>query len=140
VYNIPVLVCIPAGNEIYFSNSEIPDNPSQFVNGLRYLMPRIEQANDGYATQATAYALMAHIKHNGMGVDSGAKIERDSMMRWLNSMRNFFGGMASTQVICMFQVLPGYFTQVYCHTIRSYTIQYNVLNNPVSLTAYVLTS
>jgi len=86
------------GNEIYFSDAEIPNNPSEFINGLRYLNPRMEQSNDGYAVQSTAYALMTHIKHNGMGTDSQTKIERDSMMRWLNFMRNFVGGMASTQV------------------------------------------
>lgn len=85
------------GNEIYFSNAAIPDNPSEFINALRYLNPRMEQSNDAYAVQATAYALMAHIKHNGMGLDQETKIQRDAMMRWLNYERNFIGGMASTQ-------------------------------------------
>ena len=61
--------------------------------------------NDGYATQSTAYALMAHIKHNGMGSDSNTKIQRDSMMRWLNQMRNFIGGFASTQVLDTYDYL-----------------------------------
>lgn len=84
-------------HEIYFSDKNIPENPSDFINTVRYLKPRMELMNDGYAVQSTAYALMAHIKHNGMGIDSDTKIERDSMMRWLNTMRNFVGGMASTQ-------------------------------------------
>jgi len=85
------------GNEIYFSDQAVPDNPSEFINGLRYLLPRMEQMNDAYAVQSTAYALMAHIKHNGMGLETETKIQRDAMMRWLNYMRNFIGGMASTQ-------------------------------------------
>lgn len=90
--------CVISGTETYFSDTPIPDNPSEFINGLRYLNPRMEQSNDAYAVQSTAYALMTHIKHNGMGTSSQTKIERDSMMRWLNLMRNFIGGMASTQV------------------------------------------
>ncbi|KAL4235441.1 endopeptidase inhibitor [Mactra antiquata] len=84
-------------NEIYFSDSAMPENPSDFINTVRYLLPRVELMNDGYAVQSTAYALMAHIKHNGRGIESDTKIQRDSMMRWLNYMRNFIGGFASTQ-------------------------------------------
>ncbi|XP_060595854.1 CD109 antigen-like [Ruditapes philippinarum] len=84
-------------NEIYFSDSPMPENPSDFINTVRYLLPRTELMNDGYAVQSTAYALMAHIKHNGMGIDTDTKIQRDSMMKWLNHMRNFIGGFASTQ-------------------------------------------
>lgn len=76
----------------------MPENPSDFINTVRYLLPRTELMNDGYAVQSTAYALMAHIQHNGMGLDTETKIQRDSMMRWLNYMRNFIGGFASTQV------------------------------------------
>lgn len=76
----------------------MPENPSDFINTVRYLLPRTELMNDGYAVQSTAYALMAHIQHNGMGIDTDTKIQRDSMMRWLNYMRNFIGGFASTQV------------------------------------------
>ncbi|WAR12173.1 CPMD8-like protein [Mya arenaria] len=99
-------------NEIYFSDSAIPDNPSEFINALRYLLPRIEQMNDGYAVQSTAYALMAHIKHNGMGVETDTKIQRDAMMRWLNYMRNFVGGMASTQDTLVAMEALSEFTQV----------------------------
>ena len=85
-------------NEIYFSDSGMPENPSDFVNTVRYLLPRTELKNDAYAIQSTAYAMMAHMKHNGMGVETETKIQRDSMMKWLNSMRNFIGGFSSTQV------------------------------------------
>lgn len=81
---------------IYFSDSEIRENPSDFINTVRYLLPRLELINDGYATQSTAYALMAHIKHYGSQT-GGRKAERDSMMGWLQTMRNFIGAMASTQ-------------------------------------------
>ena len=76
----------------------MPENPSDFVNTVRYLLPRTELRNDAYAVQSTAYAMMAHMKHNGTGVETATKIQRDSMMKWLNSMRNFIGGFASTQV------------------------------------------
>ncbi|KAL3859107.1 hypothetical protein ACJMK2_009340 [Sinanodonta woodiana] len=81
----------------YFADSNIPDNPSAFVNTVRYLKARLEQPNEAYAVQSTAYALMAHIIHNGMGVDTETKFQRDSMMKWLNTMRNYVGGFASTQ-------------------------------------------
>lgn len=84
-------------NEIYFSDSGMPENPSDFVNTVRYLLPRTELKNDAYAVQSTAYAMMAHMKHNGTGVETATKIQRDSMMKWLNSMRNFIGGFSSTQ-------------------------------------------
>lgn len=61
---------------------------------MRFLHPRQELMNDGYAVQATAYALMALINNNG------PKQNRDALMRWLNTMRNTIGGFASTQVGC----------------------------------------
>lgn len=56
-------------------------------------MPRQELMNDAYAVQTTAYALMSHINANRL-----LKVERDMTMSWLNTMRNSFGGFASTQV------------------------------------------
>ena len=53
--------------------------------------------NDGYAVQSTSYALMAYMNHE-VGQTSDAKRERDSMMRWLQLMRNYFGAFASSQV------------------------------------------
>ena len=92
------LLFLFSANEIYFSDTGMPENPSDFVNTVRYLLPRTELRNDAYAVQSTAYAMMAHMKHNGTGVETATKIQRDSMMKWLNSMRNFIGGFAATQV------------------------------------------
>lgn len=49
--------------------------------------------NDGYAVQSTGYALMAHMNTYG----NLEKRDRDSMMRWLQLMRNYFGAFASSQ-------------------------------------------
>lgn len=75
----------------------VRDNPSEFINTVRYLLPRMPLINDGYAVQSTAYALMAYMNHEG-DQTSDAKRERDSMMRWLQLMRNYFGAFASSQV------------------------------------------
>lgn len=82
---------VKGAEQKYFSYDVIPPNPSEILDNIRYLKPRVEQRNDAYGVQSTAYALMAHIKHNRF------KYERDSLMKWLNSMRNSIGGMASTQ-------------------------------------------
>lgn len=74
------------------------ENPSDFVNTVRYLLPRLELMNDAHAVQSTAYALMAHINHFGSS-SADYKIQRDSMMRWLQTMRNYIGAFASSQVI-----------------------------------------
>lgn len=59
---------------------------------MRYLKPRQELLNDAYAVQTTAYALLSYIKQNE------PDIRTNSLMRWLNTMRNTIGGFASTQV------------------------------------------
>lgn len=93
-------------DEKYFADETIPPNPSQMLDNIRYLQPRVEYGNEAYGVQATAYALMAHIAHNKK------KYERDSLMKWLNSMRNYVGGMASTQdTIVAMEALYAY-TQV----------------------------
>jgi hypothetical protein len=77
---------------LYFADQKVPENPSDILNNVRYLHPRQELMNDAYATQSTAYALMALINNNQ------PKDFRDSLMAWLNTMRNSIGGFASTQV------------------------------------------
>ncbi|GAB1599163.1 C3 and PZP-like alpha-2-macroglobulin domain-containing protein 8 [Argonauta hians] len=69
----------------------IPANPSTLTDNIRYLQPRVEQINDAFSVQTTAYALLANIKL------VKSKDNRDSVMKWLNSMRNTVGGMSSTQ-------------------------------------------
>ncbi|XP_069113947.1 CD109 antigen-like [Argopecten irradians] len=82
--------------EFYFADDPVRENPSDFVNTVRYLLPRVELMNDAHAVQSTAYALMAHINH--FGSSSGDyKVQRDSMMRWLQTMRNYIGAFASSQ-------------------------------------------
>ncbi|XP_046585013.1 LOW QUALITY PROTEIN: murinoglobulin-1-like [Haliotis rubra] len=92
--------------DTYFSDAEVPSNPSEIVNTVRFLKPRQELRNDAHATQATAYALMAHINNNGV------KFERDSMMRWLQTMRNSIGGFTSTQDTLVAMEALFQFTQV----------------------------
>ena len=78
---------------VYFADQTVYENPSDFLNNVRYLKPRQELMNDAYAVQSTAYALMAHISTN-----QPQKFEREMMMSWLNTMRNTIGGFTSTQV------------------------------------------
>jgi len=80
-----------------FANATVPPNAQDLVNSIPRYWPRLELMNDAYAVQSTAYALMAHININGTstGMD---RINRISMMRWLQTMRNYFGGFASSQV------------------------------------------
>lgn len=71
------------------------------------MLPRLPLVNDGYAVQSTAYALLAHINHFGATTSSDStsglvKEQRDSMMKWLQTMRNTFGAFASTQVTLLF--------------------------------------
>ncbi|XP_052062550.1 CD109 antigen-like [Mytilus californianus] len=86
-----------SGKETYFADDVVRDNPSTFINTVRYLLPRLPLVNDGYAVQTTAYALLAYMNHEKDQQASGVKQERDSMMRWLQFMRNYFGAFASTQ-------------------------------------------
>lgn len=88
----PVSCSLFAAEELYWADQVVPPNPSNIQNAIRFLDPRLELENDAYAVHTTAYALLAHISHDGL------KYERDSIMRWLNSMRNYNGGFVSTQV------------------------------------------
>lgn len=78
-------------NGLYFADRKVPENPSEILNNVNFLHPRQELVNDAYATQTTAYALMALINNNR------PKDHRDSLMSWLNTMHNSIGGFASTQ-------------------------------------------
>ncbi|KAL8603129.1 hypothetical protein ACOMHN_059301 [Nucella lapillus] len=91
---------------LYFADSRVYENPSETLTNERFLYPRIELKNDGYSVQSTAYALMALIKNNG------PKEHRDSLMRWLNTMRNSIGGFASTQDTLVAMNALAEFTQV----------------------------
>ncbi|XP_048253504.1 CD109 antigen-like [Haliotis rufescens] len=95
-----------SSTDTYFADDEVPPNPSEIVNTVRFLKPRQELRNDAYAVQSTAYALMAYINNNGI------KFERDSMMRWLQTMRNSIGGFASTQDTLVAMEALFRFTQV----------------------------
>ncbi|XP_076469788.1 CD109 antigen-like [Babylonia areolata] len=91
---------------LYFADQKVPENPSETLTNERFLYPRQELMNDGYAVQSTAYALLALIKNNGN------KVHRDSLMRWLNTMRNSIGGFASTQDTLVAMDALSEFTQV----------------------------
>ena len=91
---ICVCVCVSllSAEGLYFADQRVPENPSEILNNVRFLHPRTELMNDGYAVQSTAYALLALINN------SGPKLHRDHLMMWLSTMRNTVGGFASTQV------------------------------------------
>ena len=61
VYFIYTVLFIPA-DFVYFADDIVYENPSEFLNNVRYLIPRQELMNEAYAVQSTAYALMAHIR------------------------------------------------------------------------------
>ncbi|CAL1532738.1 unnamed protein product [Lymnaea stagnalis] len=95
---------------VYFAEDVVYENPSDFLNNVRYLKPRQELMNDAYSVQSTAYALMAHINNN-----KALKYEREMMMAWLNTMRNSIGGFASTQDTILAMEALYMFTQVDPH-------------------------
>ncbi|XP_005101039.1 alpha-1-inhibitor 3 isoform X2 [Aplysia californica] len=95
---------------VYFADHTVYENPSDFLNNVRYLLPRQELMNDAYAVQSTAYALMAHISTN-----QPEKYEREMMMSWLNTMRNSIGGFTSTQDTILAMEALFMFTQVDAH-------------------------
>lgn len=77
--------------DLYFSDHKIYENPSDFLQTIRYLKPRQELMNDAYAVQTTAYALLTYIRLFEQDTNT------TSMMQWLNTMRNTIGGFVSTQ-------------------------------------------
>jgi hypothetical protein len=77
---------------VYFADQQVYENPSTFLQNIRYLQPRQELMNDAYAVHTTAYAMLSYIRQHEQNVNT------TSMMQWLNTMRNTIGGFASTQV------------------------------------------
>lgn len=45
---------------LYFANKDVAPNPMHVDNVYQYQDPRVELDNEGYAVQATAYALMVY--------------------------------------------------------------------------------
>lgn len=88
--------CI-SGGKIYLSDAPMP-HFTEDVLGVHYLKYRMEQPNDAYAVQSTAYALLTHLRYKGSQVDKQTRQERESLVKWLISERNSVTGMASTQV------------------------------------------
>lgn len=88
-----IFFCVSASS-VYFSDKVVYENPSEFLNNIRYLKARQELMNDAYAVQTTAYAIMAHMNNN-----KAQKYETEQIVRWLNLMRNSIGGFAATQVL-----------------------------------------
>jgi hypothetical protein len=89
--------------ELHFSDSPIRENPSRNISNILCVLPRLPLINDAYAVQSTAYALLAHINYYGTTTKSDStsgliKEQRNSMMRWLQTMRNTFAAFSSTQV------------------------------------------
>ena len=49
-----------AADMLYFANKDVDPNPLHVDNVYQYQDPRVELDNEGYAVQATAYALMVY--------------------------------------------------------------------------------
>ncbi|XP_064599225.1 CD109 antigen-like [Liolophura sinensis] len=77
--------------QLYWADRFVPSNPSRIQSALPLMLPRFELQNDAYSVHSTAYALMSLIRHGGLRYDLM------STVTWLNNMRNFIGGFASTQ-------------------------------------------
>lgn len=78
--------------QLYWADRMVPPNPSRLQNALPLMLPRFELQNDAYSVHSTAYALMSLVRHGGQRYDLM------STVTWLNNMRNYIGGFASTQV------------------------------------------
>ncbi|CAH1797576.1 unnamed protein product [Owenia fusiformis] len=77
-------------DHIYWANKPVPKNPSKIVNTVPIMESRQEYDNEAYAVEATAYAMMTYLLNNRYR-------ECIPMMRWMQTLRNTIGGMASTQ-------------------------------------------
>ncbi|BFZ13295.1 hypothetical protein BsWGS_16334 [Bradybaena similaris] len=95
---------------VYFSDKVVYENPSEFLNNIRYIKARQELMNDAYAVQTTAYAMMAHMNNN-----KAQKYETEQIVGWLNLMRNSIGGFASTQDTIVAMEALFEFTQIDQH-------------------------
>ncbi|XP_064641488.1 CD109 antigen-like isoform X2 [Lineus longissimus] len=77
---------------IYWSHNKFMINPVNItkVDTVPFYQPRWEGPWDGYATQASGYALLTYLGNN-------LRLEAYPTMKWLTYMRNTMGGQASTQ-------------------------------------------
>ena len=70
----------------------MPSNPTRIVNTVPYQLPRdTPMLFQSRAVEGTAYALMLYLRNNRL---------RDavSIMKWLQTQRNYEGGFDSPQV------------------------------------------
>lgn len=84
------LMKIQSDDFIYWSNNKITVSNTTVADTRREYRPRREGPYDGYATQASGYALATYLLNNDR--EAGYPI-----MRFLVFMRNSIGGQASTQ-------------------------------------------
>lgn len=87
------------GGHSYYSKVPIPENPSTVVDTRPYQFPRKIYGQESQAVEASAYALMVMLEKND-------KEASESIMMWLQTMRNSIGGFSGTRVSkCYFSLL-----------------------------------
>jgi len=78
-------------NLIYWAQKDIPPNEIRYEDTFTFYQPRKWFDNEGYAVEATSYALMTYL------LNQPNTTEIRPIMEWLQAMRNSFAGQASTQ-------------------------------------------
>lgn len=111
---------------MYWSKKEIPANDIRFIDTLPYHQPRRWYDTEGYAVEASSYALLTYLR-------SRNATEGQPIMKWLQEMRNTFAGQASTQVESSFystvcpraltsKTWPNKFSANNCCKLNKYTL------------------
>ena len=86
------------GEFIYWSEVEIPHNPTEIVNTVPIQSRRIQYPLEAKAVEATSYALMVYLRNNRI-------TDALSIMKRLQTMRNSLGGYGGTRVCTHFVIL-----------------------------------
>ena len=83
---------IADGDNMYWSAEPVKANPTTIVNNVPFMLPReFPSAHECKAVQATAFALLVYIQNNRF-------TDSRPIMLWLQTMRNYDGGFATSQV------------------------------------------
>ena len=83
---------IADGDNLYWSAQPVKTNPTEIINTVPQMSPReFPSAHECKAVQATAFALMVYIQNNRF-------TDSRPIMLWLQTMRNYDGGFATSQV------------------------------------------
>lgn len=76
---------------VYWSETEMLQNPTEILNNIPYLRPRPHYINLGRAVMTTSYALKLYIANTEFEAST-------PIMKWLNNMRKGVMAFSSTQV------------------------------------------